>query len=81
MLKLCISSFKIVKITGTSGTRCQKKVDTKENARVIGMCTFSGTQEITNSSSNGSQTVPWVEKCPKTSVYACEQSSLFLCTS
>ena len=34
--------------------RWQKKVDTKENARVIHMCTFCVTQEITGV--NGDQT-------------------------
>ena len=42
----------------TSQTRrCQKKVETKENAKsYVPMCTFSVTQEITNSGSNETQT-------------------------
>ena len=31
----------------SQGRRWQKNVDTKENARVIRMCTFCVTQEIT----------------------------------
>ena len=55
MLKL--HEFEIVKISPTSQTRrCQKEVDTMENTRVIHVCTFSVTQEITNSGSNGGQT-------------------------
>ena len=41
----------------TSQTRIyQKKVDIKENTRVIFMCTFSVTQEMTNSGLDGAQT-------------------------
>ena len=56
MLKLCISSFEIVKMPRTSlARRCQKKVYTREHARVIRTCAFSVTQEI-NSGSNGAHT-------------------------
>ena len=57
MLKLRISSFEIVKMSRTSQTRrCQEKVDTKANASVIRMCTFSVSQEMSNSGSNEAQT-------------------------
>ena len=59
-----------------------EKVDTKESARVIHMFTFSVPQEITNSGSTGfKQTVPCVEKSPKTSAYVYEQINIFLRTS
>ena len=42
-------------------------VDAKQNERVIRIFTFSVTQEITNSGSNGAQTdcFKWFDKSPK----------------
>ena len=59
--------------------RCQKKNDTKESARVIKYVYFF-CHTINNKlriKTNGlKQTVPWVNKSPKTSLYVREKINL-----